>query len=69
MIYIILKIKPMLLKVPLNIFAKKQNLIYIPVFYEGPFQSWEHCLSFVGQTQLGGAYGEGIVIKKYDTIK
>lgn len=44
-------------------FCEKQNLIYIPVFYEGPFQSWEHCLSFVGQTQLGGAYGEGIVIK------
>ena len=44
-------------------FCIKNNLIYIPVFFDGFFESWEHCLSFVGQTQLGGEYGEGIVIK------
>lgn len=44
-------------------FCKFRDLIYVPVFYDGFFQSWEHCLSFVGQTQLGGSYGEGIVIK------
>lgn len=35
------------------------NLIYIPVFYEGEFISWEHIKSFVGRTDLGGEYGEG----------
>jgi len=44
-------------------FCIKQNLIYVPVFYDGVFLSWDHCLSFVGQTQLEGEYGEGIVIK------
>ena len=44
-------------------FCNAQNLIYVPVFYDGLFQSWEHCLSFIGQTKLGGEYGEGIVIK------
>ena len=41
----------------------KLNLTYVPVFYEGEFISWEHCMSFVGQTQMGGDIGEGIVIK------
>lgn len=39
------------------------DLIYVPVFYEGEFVSWEHCRQFVGQTQLGGETGEGIVVK------
>lgn len=39
------------------------NLNYIPVFYRGEFQSWEHCYSFVGKTEMGGEYGEGIVVK------
>lgn len=46
-----------------KIFCKENDLIYVPIFYSGEFQSWEHCLSFVGQTKLGGEYGEGIVIK------
>lgn len=41
----------------------KLNLIYVPVFYEGEFISWEHCMSFVGRTDLGGEMGEGIVCK------
>lgn len=41
----------------------KLNLTYVPVFYEGKFISWEHCMSFVGKTEFGGEYGEGIVIK------
>lgn len=41
----------------------KLGLIYIPVFYEGEFISWEHIKSFVGRTDLGGEYGEGIVVK------
>lgn len=39
------------------------GLIYVPVFYKGEFQSWDHLKQFVGRTNLGGEYGEGIVIK------
>lgn len=39
------------------------NLIYVPVFYEGDFVSWEHCNQFVGQSQLGCETGEGIIVK------
>ena len=41
----------------------KLNLTYVPVFYDGEFISWEHCMGFVGRTDLGGETGEGIVIK------
>lgn len=41
----------------------KLDLTYVPVFYEGEFISWEHCISFVGKTELGGEFGEGIVCK------
>ena len=34
----------------------KLNLTYVPVFYEGEFISGEHCMSFVGRTELGGEY-------------
>lgn len=43
--------------------VNKLNLTYVPTFYEGEFTSWEHCMSFVGKTELGGEHGEGIVIK------
>ena len=43
--------------------VEKLGLTYVPVFYEGKFVSWEHAMQFVGKTQLGGDYGEGIVIK------
>lgn len=39
------------------------GLIYVPVFYEGEFESWEHLRQFVGRTDLGGENGEGIVVK------
>ena len=41
----------------------KLGLIYVPVFYDGEFTSWEDVKEFVGKTELGGEYGEGIVIK------
>ena len=44
------------------------SLIYVPVFYVGKFISWEHCLSFVGKTEMGGDYGEGIVIKNHTKL-
>jgi len=43
--------------------AKELGLNFVPVFYKGEFQSWEHCLSFVGKTEMDGEMGEGIVIK------
>ena len=39
------------------------GLTYVPVFYRGEFVSWEECMKYVGQTKLGGEYGEGIVVK------
>ena len=41
----------------------KLGLNYIPVFYEGEFQSWEHIRGFVGRTDFGGEIGEGVVVK------
>lgn len=41
----------------------KLGLTYVPVFYKGEFISWEECMKYVGQTQLDGEYGEGIVAK------
>ena len=29
--------------------ARELGLNFIPVFYKGEFQSWEHCMSFVGR--------------------
>lgn len=43
--------------------AKELGLNFVPVFYKGEFLSWEHCMSFVGKTEMGGEYGEGIVCK------
>ena len=39
------------------------ELNYVPVFYDGEFQSWEHIQQFVGRTDLGGESGEGVVVK------
>lgn len=43
--------------------VQELGLIYVPVFYDGPFTSWEALGALVGRTELGGEYGEGIVIK------
>ncbi len=42
---------------------KKLHLNYVPVFYKGEFKSWEHLKQFIGNTDLGGINGEGIVVK------
>lgn len=41
----------------------KLGLLRVPLFYIGEFQSWEHINSMLGLTQMGGEYGEGVVIK------
>lgn len=39
------------------------GLTYVPVFYDGEFTSMDDCLALVGKTEMGGEFGEGIVIK------
>lgn len=39
------------------------GLTYVPVFYIGKFTSWDHVKSYIGKTEMGGEYGEGIVVK------
>ena len=48
--------------------SNELGLTFVPVFYIGKFQSWEHCMSFVGKTALGGEYGEGIVCKNQSRL-
>lgn len=43
--------------------CKKHGFIYVKTFYTGPFISWEHCKSFVGQSDIAVAQGEGVVVK------
>jgi hypothetical protein len=49
-------------------FVEKHNLLMVPVFYVGPFISWGHVESFVGQTKMGGDRGEGVVVKNQTTL-
>lgn len=43
--------------------SKRLGLNLIPLFYEGKYQSFDHLMSFVGKTNLGGEQGEGVVVK------
>lgn len=49
-------------------FANALNLLYVPTFYDGKFTSWDDILEYVGQTKMGGEYGEGIVVKNQTTL-
>ena len=45
------------------------GLKMVPVFYDGPFISWEDVYSYVGKTEMGGEpTGEGVVIKSQDRL-
>ena len=39
------------------------GLTYVPVFYVGKFTSWDDVKSYIGKTEMGGEYGEGVVVK------
>lgn len=42
---------------------------FVPVFYDGPFISWDHLYQMVGRTDVNAEpCGEGIVIKNQNTI-
>ena len=45
------------------------GLKMVPLFYDGPFTSWEDIYKFVGKTEMDGSpTGEGIVIKSQDRL-
>lgn len=45
------------------------NLKTVPLFYDGPFTSWEDIYSYVGKTDMDAEpTGEGIVIKSQDRL-
>lgn len=53
--------------------GKALGLDIVPVFYEGEYQGFDHLMSFVGKTELGGKLGdveigEGIVVKNVDYV-
>lgn len=39
------------------------GLTFVPIFFKGEFTSWDDVNAFVGKTNMGGEYGEGIVVK------
>lgn len=51
-------------------FCAQHNLNYIHTFYDGKFISWEHCMSFVGQSVYteDGTGGEGVVVKNMTNL-
>lgn len=48
--------------------CQELGLNYVPVFYVGDFKSWDNIMQYVGQTQMGGEYGEGIVVKNQSKL-
>ena len=45
------------------------GLKMVPLFYDGPFTSWEDIYKFVGKTEMEGSpTGEGIVVKSQDRL-
>lgn len=46
-----------------KVLVEKLGFTFVPVFYCGNFQSWEHIYSFIGKSELGATIGEGIVVK------
>lgn len=43
--------------------VNRLGLTYVPVFFDGQFTSWEDVNKYVGKTEMGGEYGEGVVVK------
>lgn len=48
-------------------FAESHGLNYIHTYYDGPFISWEHCMSFLHSPGYGDEQ-EGIVVKCIDKL-
>lgn len=43
--------------------VEQLGMTYVPVLYIGEFTSWNDLNVLVGKTEMGGEYGEGIVVK------
>ena len=43
--------------------VKLLDLNFVPVLYKGEFVSWDEVNTYVGKTNMGGDYGEGVVVK------
>lgn len=48
--------------------VKQLGFHYVPVLYQGEFESWEQVKAFVGTTAIGGTQGEGIVVKNMTAL-
>ena len=48
-------------------YAESHGLNYIHTFYDGPFISWEHCMSFLHSPGYGDSQ-EGIVVKNQSKL-
>lgn len=48
--------------------VKQLGFRYVPVLYQGEFESWEQVKELVGTTALGGTQGEGIVVKNMTAL-
>lgn len=49
-------------------FCEQSGFSYVPVFYDGPFISWEATQKYVGKTVMGTGKGEGIVVKNLSKL-
>lgn len=57
-----------LLQTEVKQLCKELNITYVPEFYYGKFQSWEHVKTFVGKSIYAINSGEGVVIKNDSRI-
>ncbi len=48
--------------------VKQLGFHYVPVLYQGEFESWEQVKVLVGTTAMGGTQGEGIVVKNMTAL-
>jgi hypothetical protein len=46
--------------------AARLGIKTVPLIYEGEYISFEHLMSFVGQSEMAVDYGEGVVVKNVD---
>ena len=48
--------------------AEELGLIYVKTYYVGPFISWEHCKSFMKESDIAIGEPEGVVVKNQTKI-
>ena len=48
--------------------AEEMNFIYVKTYYVGEFISWEHCKSFMGESDIAVDVPEGVVVKNQSKL-